>query len=485
MGSAGHSIEARLFINGKFTESSDKKTFKLISPTSLDVIANVYEASVEDANDAVAAAKAAFPAWSALSPKDRGAYLHKLAALIIENNEELAYLEAISMGRPLGAFFDAHYAADHFSHYAEMGWEAQGKASLNTPGMVNMTFRQPFGVAAAIIPWNAPLIFFASKIAPAIMAGNTIVLKSSEKAPLTSLKAASLVEKAGFPPGVINVLSGHGAISGQVLSSHMDVRIISFTGSMATGKRIQEAAAKSNLKNVLLELGGKSPALVFEDCDLEATVKDTQFSMQWNSGQVCMANSRIYVQDTIAEKFIATFKTVFGAAKLGDPTKEGINHGPQVDGIQHEKILKYIEEGKKSGKLILGGERDKSLGKGYFVAPTAFVDTPEDAKIMREEVFGPVVNINVFHTEEEALQKANNTEFGLYAAVFTKNIDRAMRVAKALEAGSVGINCTSPTIAFDMPFGGWKGSGLGREGIEFSLGNYLEVKAVYIKLGDA
>jgi aldehyde dehydrogenase (NAD+) len=265
----------------------------------------------------------------------------------------------------------------------------------------------------------------------------------------------------------------------------MDVRIISFTGSMATGKRIQEAAAKSNLKNVLLELGGKSPALVFEDCDLEATVKDTQFSMQWNSGQVCMANSRIYVQDTIAEKFIATFKTVFGAAKLGDPTKEGINHGPQVDGIQHEKILKYIEEGKKSGKLILGGERDKSLGKGYFVAPTAFVDTPEDAKIMREEVFGPVVNINVFHTEEEALQKANNTEFGLYAAVFTKNIDRAMRVAKALEAGSVGINCTSPTIAFDMPFGGWKGSGLGREGIEFSLGNYLEVKAVYIKLGDA
>jgi len=266
----------------------------------------------------------------------------------------------------------------------------------------------------------------------------------------------------------------------------MDVRIISFTGSMRTGKFIQEAAAKSNLKNVLLELGGKSPAIVFDDCDLESAVNDTQNSVQWNSGQVCMANSRIYVQDSIADKFIELFKTKFGAAKLGDPTKDGVNHGPQVDSIQYEKILGYIEEGKKSGKLILGGgERDASLGKGYFVTPTAFVDTPEDAKIMREEVFGPVVNINVFHSEKEAIEKSNNTEFGLYAAVFTKNIDRAMRVARALEAGSVGVNCTSPTFAMDMPFGGWKGSGIGREGIQFSLNNYLEVKTVYVKLGEA
>jgi aldehyde dehydrogenase (NAD+) len=294
-----------------------------------------------------------------------------------------------------------------------------------------------------------------------------------------------LIEKVGFPPGVINVLSGHGHISGQVLSSHMDVRIISFTGSMTTGKLIQEAAAKSNLKNVLLELGGKSPAIVFDDCHLENTVRDTQYSVQWNSGQVCMANSRIYVQDTITDKFIEKFKEVFGAAKLGDPTKSGVTQGPQVDGIQHEKILNYIEEGKKTGKMILGGKPDESLGKGYFVPPTAFINTPEDAKIMREEVFGPVVNINVFHTEKEALEKANNTEFGLYAAVFTKNIDRALRVAKALEAGSIGVNCTSPTVAMDMPFGGWKGSGIGREGIQFSLNNFLEVKTVFIKLGAA
>jgi acyl-CoA reductase-like NAD-dependent aldehyde dehydrogenase len=198
-----------------------------------------------------------------------------------------------------------------------------------------------------------------------------------------------------------------------------------------------------------------------------------------------MANSRIYVQDTIADKFIEKFKEVFGAAKLGDPTKSGVTQGPQVDGIQHEKILNYIEEGKKTGKMILGGKPDESLGKGYFVPPTAFINTPEDAKIMREEVFGPVVNINVFHTEKEALEKANNTEFGLYAAVFTKNIDRALRVAKALEAGSVGVNCTSPTVAMDMPFGGWKGSGIGREGIQFSLNNFLEVKTVFIKLGAA
>lgn len=225
----------------------------------------------------------------------------------------------------------------------------------------------------------------------------------------------------------------------------MDVRAISFTGSGPTGKKVQEAAARSNLKKVMLELGGKSPAVVFDDCDLEQTVKDTQFSIQFNSGQACMANSRIYVQDTIAEKFVETFKKVFGSAKLGDPLKPEVNHGPQVDRVQHDKILEYIEEGKKSGQLIMGGDR-ASEGK-LWVPPTAFLNTPEDARIMKEEVFGPVVNINTFHSEQEVIDKANDTEFGLYASVFTKNIDRAMRFAKALEAGTVGINCTSPTVS--------------------------------------
>lgn len=475
-------IETRLFINGKFVESSDKKTFTLKSPTTHEEVAQVYEATDRDTDDAVAAARAAFPAWSALGPKERGAYFTKLATLVRESSAELARLEALSMGRPVSGYFDAFAAADTFDHYAEAGVYAHGQSSLNTPGFVNITLRQPYGVVAAIIPWNVPLLFFANKSAPALAAGNTVVVKSSEKAPLTSAKMATLIEKAGFPPGVINVISGHGAVSGATLSSHMDVRALSFTGSGRTGRLIQIAAAKSNLKNVILELGGKSPAIVFEDADIEDAVTGTQFSVQWNSGQVCMANSRIYVQDTIADRFIDAFKKTFGAVSAGDPLEPGTNHGPQADEVQYQNVRRYIEQGKSTGELILGGEPAESDGKGYFVSPTIFKNQPEDAVIMKEEVFGPVVNINVFNTEEEAIQKANDTEFGLYAAVYTKDINRAMRLAKALEAGTVGINCTSPTGGRDMPFGGYKASGIGREGIGYTLDNFLETKSVLVKI---
>lgn len=262
----------------------------------------------------------------------------------------------------------------------------------------------------------------------------------------------------------------------------MDVRVLTFTGSTRTGRLIQQAAAKSNLKVVLLELGGKSPAIVFEDADLEAAAEATQESVKWNSGQVCMANSRIYVQDSVAEKFMGIFKERFGPVKMGDPTKVETNHGPQADKIQHENVLKYLEIGKRDGKMVMGGEAN-SDGKGYFVSPTIFTETPEDSQIMKEEIFGPVVNINIFSTEEEVLAKANDTEYGLYASVFTKNIDRAIRFAKGLEAGTIGVNCTSPTTAIDMPFGGYKGSGIGREGMPLcSMDNFLETKSVLIKL---
>jgi acyl-CoA reductase-like NAD-dependent aldehyde dehydrogenase len=291
-----------------------------------------------------------------------------------------------------------------------------------------------------------------------------------------------LIKEAGFPPGVINVLSGHGHISGSVLSHHMDVRALTFTGSTRTGRLIQEASSKSNLKAISLELGGKSPAIIFDDADLEVAAAATQYSVQSNSGQVCMANSRVYVQDTIAEHFIELFKTKFAAVKMGDPTLPDVNHGPQVDKIQYDNILRYLDIGKQDGKLALGGEGNVDE-KGYFIKPTIFTSTPEDSKIMKEEVFGPVVNINVFTTEEEALAKANDTEYGLYASVFTKNIDRAMRVAKGLEAGTVGVNCTSPTGGMDMPFGGYKGSGVGREGMPlYSLNFFLETKAMLIKI---
>ena len=262
----------------------------------------------------------------------------------------------------------------------------------------------------------------------------------------------------------------------------MDVRVLSFTGSGRTGRLIQTASAKSNLKNIILELGGKSPAVIFEDADLEKAAVETQYSIQWNSGQVCMANSRIYVQDTVAERFIEIFKSKFAAVVAGDPTLTTTNHGPQADDIQFKNIKSYIESGKQSGTMALGGGEDAIATSGFFINPTIFTNTAEDAKIMKDEVFGPVVNINTFKTEDEVVKKANDTEFGLYAAVYTKNIDRALRMAKAMDAGTVGVNCTSPSGARDMPFGGYKASGVGREGLTVSMDNYLETKSVLIKI---
>lgn len=283
------------------------------------------------------------------------------------------------------------------------------------------------------------------------------------------------------------MISGHGQTSGAILSSHMDVRALSFTGSCRTGRLIQAAAAKSNLKNVILELGGKSPAVVFSDCDLETAVADTQNSIGWNSGQVCMANSRIYVEESIADRFVERFKAKAASVAAGDPLDPATTHGPQADAAQWDTVQRYLEIGKTSGDLAMGGTTNvaglsDAGAKGYFIEPSVFLRTPEDAVIMKEEIFGPVVNINTFKTEEEVLAKANDSEFGLYAAVFTKDINRAMRFAKALEAGTVGVNCTSPTLAKDMPFGGYKSSGSGREGLGHSLSNFLETKTVLIKI---
>lgn len=443
----------------------------------------VPEATVEDADAAVAAAKAAFPAWSATDPAIRGKYLKKLASLIHAHIEELAVLEAQAMGKPVSFYTDAGTAVEEFEHYAESWGQIQGMSSLNTPGYVNMTFRQPYGVVAAIVPWNYPVYFFAVKCAPALIAGNTVVLKSSEKAPLTSAKVAELAKEAGFPPGVLNVLSGHGNPAGAVLAAHMDVRVVTFTGSGATGRKIQEAAAKSNMKKVILELGGKSPAVVFEDANLEKAAAQTSFSIQINSGQICMAISRIYVQKSVALKFIETFRKQLAAVKVGDPTDKETTHGPQADDIQYKNVLSYIDAGKKEGaELALGGAGKLDSMKGYFIEPTVFLNTPENAKIMKEEIFGPVVSINTFETEEEAIKLANSTDFGLYASVYTRSLDRALRVAKAVDSGYVSVNCASPKTARDMPYGGYKLSGQGREGWHNSLDNFLETKTVQIEL---
>lgn len=363
----------------------------------------------------------------------------------------------------MSTYFDGYYAASLFEHYAEAGYEAKGTTSLNTPGFVNMTFRQPIGPVAAIIPWNIPTLSFAMKIAPALGAGCTIVLKTSEKAPLTPARLAHAVHECGFPPGVINILSGHGTPSGATLASHMDIRMVNFTGSTFTGRKIQAAAASSNLKKVVLELGGKSPALVFEDADLKKAAADTAGSMHMLMGQACVANSRVYVQESVAEKFKEAFIANFASPKKGDPLDPETQQGPQADGLQHERIKSYLQaasEGK--GKLETGGKATQHDGKGYFIEPTMYSNVDENEKTQKEEVFGPFVNINTFKTEAEALEKANATEYGLYFSVYTKDINRAMRVAKAAESGTVAVNCTSPSMAMDTPFGGYKGSGQGR-----------------------
>ncbi|KAE8364367.1 Aldehyde/histidinol dehydrogenase [Aspergillus caelatus] len=440
-------IETRLFIYGQFQPATDGKTFKLINPYTHEPVADVHEASEQDVDKAVAAAKAAFPAWRDLSPDDRGVHL--------------------KMGKPVSLYIEGKVAADAFAYYAEAGWHAQGPSSVNTPGLLSLSLRKPYGVVGAIIPWNMPLALLSFKVAPALAAGNTAVLKSSEKAPLTVISfAAKLIAEAGFPPGVVNIISGFGSPAGSAISSHMDPR----------AKKIQITAAESNMKVIHLELGGKTPAIIFEDADIEKAAEKTQFSIQFTSEQTCIANSRIYVQESVADKFIAVFKEKFGAAaRIGNPPEPTTNHGPQADNIQYERVKSYLEVGKKDGKLTMGGDG----GKG-FIKPTIFENVPGDSQLMKEEVFGPVVAINTFKTEEEAIERANASEFGLYASVFTKDMDRAVRLSKLLEAGTVGVNCTSPTMVKDMPIGGYKQSGLGREGLLSGLDSYLETKTVLI-----
>ncbi|PNP48019.1 hypothetical protein TGAMA5MH_00842 [Trichoderma gamsii] len=469
------SVETRLFINNEFRPSSNNETFDLLSARSGKVFAKVHEASDQDVNFAVSAAKTALEPWSELSWLARGRYLARLADAIKEAEGPLGDLEAECIGRPKSTYFDAAKGSECFRYFSQAPCP-QGRTSPMDEKHSVLTVMQPVGVVAVIIPWNAPLIFFSKKVAPALAAGNTVVVKSSEKAPLTSLYVARLAKEAGFPPGVLNVLSGHGPNSGKALASHMDVRALSFTGSMRTGKDISVAAANSNLKNLILELGGKSPAIIFEDANIEDAAKDTAHSIQFLSGQNCMANSRIYVQQSIKKIFIEKFQKALESVRLGDPMDPQVNHGPQADKIQYNTVKRYIEEGKKTGKLVTKEEP----APGFFIRPVVFTGVPENAKIMKEEIFGPVAVINSFETEEEAVEKANDSEYGLYASVYTNDLNRAHRVSLKLQAGTVGVNCTGPTKGDFMPFGGQKGSGLQREGYLESMLTFMEPKAIIL-----
>lgn len=474
----------QLLINGKFTDAASGKTFQTVDPRTGNVIADVAEGDAEDVNAAVSAARKAFDEgpWPKMTAYERSKVLLKFADLIEKHNDALAALETWDNGKPYeqAAKIEVPMVARLFRYYA--GW-ADKIHGLTVPadGPYHVqTLHEPIGVAGQIIPWNFPLLMFAWKVGPALACGNTIVLKTAEQTPLSALYVANLLHEAGLPPGVLNVISGYGPTAGAALCSHMDVDKLAFTGSTSTGKLVLEAAAKSNLKPVTLELGGKSPFIICEDADIDQAVETAHFALFFNQGQCCCAGSRTYVHERIYDEFVEKAKARAANRSVGDPFKQGIEQGPQIDPEQFNKILGYIKSGTESGATLeTGGDRLGS--KGYYIKPTVFSNVKDDMLIAQEEIFGPVQSILKFKSIEEVIHRANASPYGLAAGVFTQNLDTANTVSRALRAGTVWINCYD---IFDagIPFGGYKMSGIGREKGIYSLQNYLQVKAVVTAL---
>ncbi|KAG0651237.1 Aldehyde dehydrogenase [Hyphodiscus hymeniophilus] len=475
-----------LFINNEFVKGVEGKTFETINPSTEEVICSVHEATDKDVDVAVAAARKAYDTvWRKETPENRGKLLVKLADLFEKNIDILAAVETLDNGKALsmakGA--DVPMAAGCLRYYGGWADKIEGKVIDTNPDTFTYTRQEPIGVCGQIIPWNFPLLMWAWKIGPAIATGNVVVLKSAEQTPLSALVAASLVKEAGFPPGVINIISGFGKTAGAAISSHMDIDKVAFTGSTVVGRQVMKAAAGSNLKKVTLELGGKSPNIVFNDADIENAISWVNFGIFFNHGQCCCAGSRVYVQSGIYDNFVERFKARALQNKVGDPFGEDTFQGPQVSQLQYDRIMGYIQEGKKAGaKVETGGERHGD--KGYFIQPTIFSNVTEDMKIMQEEIFGPVCSIAKFETEEEIIATGNNSTYGLAAAIHTTNLNTALRVANSIHAGTVWVNSYN-LLHHQVPFGGYKESGIGRELGEAALANYTQTKSVSIRLGDA
>lgn len=471
-----------LFINNEFVYPKQKKTFEVISPSTEEEITHVYEAREEDVEAAVNAADAAFNSdWSTGEPAKRIRVLLNLADLIEEHADTLAHIESLDNGKSLFCSRgDVALAAAYIRSCA--GWADKISGSLPETGSTHFNYirREPIGVCGQIIPWNFPLLMFSWKIGPALATGNTVILKSAESTPLSALYVAQLAKQAGIPAGVLNVVSGFGKIAGEAIAIHPRIKKIAFTGSTATGRHIMKAAAESNLKKVTLELGGKSPNIVFNDCDVAKTVQNLIVGIFYNTGEVCCAGSRIYIQEDIYDTVIENLTRAVADLKIGDPFKEDTFMGAQASSAQLDKILKYIEIGKKEGAtLVSGGEREGN--KGYFVKPTIFGDVKEDMKIVKEEIFGPVVTVSKFKTVDEVIALANDSEYGLAAGVHTEDINKAIQVANSIKSGTVWVN-TYNDFHQMVPFGGYGQSGIGREMGAEALDNYTQVKAVRVGL---
>jgi aldehyde dehydrogenase (NAD+) len=471
-----------LFINNEFVEGVDKQKFEVINPATEEVITSVCEATEKDVDIAVKAARKAFnTTWKQTTANERSRLLLKLADIAEKNTDLIAAVESLDNGKSItNARGDVAAAVGCIRYYGGWADKITGKTIDISPDMFHYTRPEPIGVCGQIIPWNFPILMFAWKLGPALATGNTVVMKTAEQTPLSALVFAQFIKEAGFPPGVFNILSGFGKTAGAAVASHMDIDKVAFTGSTLVGRLIMKAAAESNLKKVTLELGGKSPNIVFDDADIDAAIEWVNFGIYYNHGQCCCAGTRIFVQEGIYDKFIAAFKKRSAENKVGDPFAEETFQGPQVSQLQYDRIMGYIKSGKDEGATIeTGGERHGD--KGYFIQPTIFSNVRPDMKIMQEEIFGPVCAIAKFKTAEEVIELGNNTVYGLAAAVHTSNLDTAIRVSNALKAGTVWVNCYN-MLSFQLPFGGFKQSGIGRELGEAALANYTESKSVAIKL---
>ncbi|KAG6916526.1 hypothetical protein DXG01_006467 [Tephrocybe rancida] len=480
------SFPTGVFINGKFVDGSTGASIEVINPTNGKVTTTVSEATEKDVDIAVAAArKAVDTTWGLnVSGAERGALLNKLANLMEEHKGELSALEALDNGKTFNWAYgtDVTFAISVIKYYAGWADKITGQTIETDEKKLIYTRHEPIGVVQGqILPWNFPLLLFTWKIGPALATGNSIVLKPSEFTPLTAIRMAGLIDEAGFPAGVVNVLTGYGQTVGAAISAHMGIDKVAFTGSTLVGRKVMESAAKSNLKQVTLELGGKSPNIIFDDADLEQAVNWAAHGIFWNHGQACCAGSRIFVQSGIYDQFLAKFTAKAQSIKVGDPFHKETDQGPQVSQIQYDRIMGYIDSGRQQGATVhLGGDRFGT--EGYFINPTIFTDTKPEMKIVQEEIFGPVGVVIKFEDEEDVIRQANDTVYGLAAAVFSQNLNRALETAHKLKAGTAWVNCVNQ-LHPNVPFGGYKQSGIGRELGEYAVHHYTNVKAVHVNFG--